>query len=195
MSSFNLVSKIINGEVSLSHISSLVNQVAANSKLNRAKVGAALFDLSKFRAHSIHNNNVPHWEPAGAVEYYDPLAFKEKTLISSPQIRHAEYNVIMDFLISGDEELKMKAPFGLWCNYSSCEHCANVIIDSRAVRLFIFEEMYRITDGLFRLLNSNITVLQYKDDKYTQITIDYLESLGHNNPANRQLDGSFSSVQ
>lgn len=70
---------------------------------------------------------------------------------------HAEANAIF---AAAKEGISLDGAT-LYCNYSPCMKCAEAIIQA-GIKRVVFQELYRDTTPLGRLMNSGVTVYEFK---------------------------------
>ncbi len=140
-------SKLINAYMKTAEV------FAELSHARRLHVGAIV--VKDDRIISIGYNGMPAgWDNDCEFEWTDPQT-KQKSLVTRPEVLHAESNAISKLARSSESGLGAD----LFVTHAPCIECAKLIYQSGIRRVF-FGEQYRNDDGIRFLKNSDVEVTQ-----------------------------------
>lgn len=135
-----------------------VRNWAARSKAIRKKTGAVI--VKNCQTISDGYNGMPADSPDDCCELKDEngefLRTEAGELITNPLVLHAESNSLMKLIANGGPGTKGAT---LYCTMSPCIECAKLILQAKIARV-VYEEKYRILDGVGELIKYGVIVEQ-----------------------------------
>lgn len=135
---------------------------AENSRAVRMKVGACLVTkngviLSGYNGTPNGFDNNCEYETF--TEFgLDGSILKEKTLVTKPEVVHAEINCISKAAREGVSVMGST----LYVTLSPCVECAKILIQSGVTQV-VYKQMYRDSSGIELLKKANVEVNQFDD--------------------------------
>lgn len=135
----------------------MADRVAQESKAVRSKVGAIITD---------QDNNILSYGWNGTPPGRDnccEITLPDGTLVTKPEVIHAEENAFMRIARSGLSGTKNGT---LYTRYSPCFSCSRKAIAGGIARV-VYREDYRLTDGIELLRDCGVAVekLEQRNDQ------------------------------
>ena len=125
----------------------IAKRVAMMSKATRLKVGAII--VSNHSILSYGYNGTPRGADNTA-EYMDD----QEKLVTKPDVVHSEINAVLKLIKNG---VKIENAT-MYLTHSPCKACAIFIYQSEVIKEVVYDEEYRITDGIEFLRSAGIKV-------------------------------------